>query len=119
MEEARTLWAKPGSQMIKESSILPRSSKPKLKCFFSLACVPLHQFTPEKMAAKSVFLPVATCSKSKQIRNRYHRLQNSSADFILAVRQVKCLTLKHLDLNFLMGEKIKSLLVIPVDIFTS
>ena len=30
-----------------------------------------------------------------------------------------CLTLKHLDLNFLMGENIKSLLVIPVDIFTS
>lgn len=30
-----------------------------------------------------------------------------------------CLTLKHLDLNLLVGENIKSLLVIPVDVFTS
>ena len=29
------------------------------------------------------------------------------------------LTLQHLDLNFLVGENIKSVLVIPVDIFTS
>lgn len=70
VEEERTLWAKPGSQMIKESSVLPRSSKPKLKCFLSLAHVQRHQFTPGKMAAKSVFLPVATCSKSKQIRHK-------------------------------------------------
>lgn len=108
-----------GSEMIKEPSILPRSSKPVLKCFFSLARVQMHQFTPGRMVAKPAFLPGATCSKSKQIRRRSHRLLSSSADSILAVRQVMCLTLKHLDLNFLTGENIKPVLVIPMDIFTS
>lgn len=41
------------------------------------------------------------------------------ADSVLAVRQVMCLTLKHLDLNILTRENIKPLLVIPVDVFTS
>lgn len=70
-------------------------------------------------SVRSVLLPAATRSKSKQIRHRYHRLLNSSADFILAARQVMRLTLKHLDLNFLVGENIKSLLVIPADVFAS
>lgn len=71
------------------------------------------------MIAGPAFLPGATCSKSKQIRRRSHRLPSSLADSLLAVRQVMCLTLKRLDLNILTRENVKPLLVIPVDVFTS
>lgn len=110
-------WAKPAHEH--QRAIRPPKVKQTkahmLFCSCTLAAAPVHSRTPAAEPA----LPPGAARRTPSTSGTDSTGHRALPLTLLAGRQVMCLTLKHLDLNLLVGENIKSLLVIPVDVFTS